>query len=96
VFTDRYAVAERDFGHSHVSVHGGLQVHVITANARCDRHLKVGGLVDAFTSDLRRPEWLRNHYVRIHQLFLQHTIGPIFVGRYHQGVSSPFKEFAQT
>mmetsp|Transcript_21820 Transcript_21820/g.30829 ORF Transcript_21820/g.30829 Transcript_21820/m.30829 type:complete len:305 (+) Transcript_21820:399-1313(+) len=96
VFGDRDGVAEGHFRHSHVSLDGSVEVHVVGTDTSSQAHLEVRGAGDPLCGDVVRVERLGDDHFRVHELFVHSAPFAVFVGCHHQSVATVFQEFAKT
>ena len=95
VLGDADAVAVGDLGDRHPGVHRRLQVDVVGADPGGDRELQVRGLGDPLGGQVRGPERLRDHHVRLRQPLLELGVRAVLVRGDDQGVTLRLEELTQ-
>ena len=91
--TDRVAIG--DLGDRDPAIDRGSQVDMVGTDSRGDRELEVLRFGYPLGGQIGRPERLRDHDVRIHELTLELRIGPVLVLGDDQLVPGRLEEFAQ-
>ena len=94
VLRDADAVRVRDLDHRDSSVDRRLNVDVVRSDSGGDRELEVPCLGDPLSGQVRRPEWLGDHDVRVHEFPVEGRIDSVLVGGHDKSVASALEEAA--